>query len=34
LPPGTVEEQAPNVPAQDGGFALDRWLIDKLFGRR
>ena len=34
LPPSTVEEQAPAAPREQGGFALDRWLIDKLFGRR
>jgi len=34
LPPATVEEQAPAAPREQGGFALDRWLIDKLFGRR
>jgi penicillin-binding protein 1A len=34
LPPATIEEQAPGAPAPQSGFTLDRWLIDKLFGRR
>jgi penicillin-binding protein 1A len=34
LPPGTVDEQAPASPAPPSNFTLDRWLIDKLFGRR
>ena len=33
-PPGTLDEPAPAAPAPQNGFALDRWLIDKLFGRR
>jgi penicillin-binding protein 1A len=32
LPTGTLDEPTPTSP--QSGFALDRWLIDKLFGRR
>jgi penicillin-binding protein 1A len=37
VPPGNVDYQSPDNPqsnSNSGGFALDRWLIDKLFGRR
>jgi len=34
LPPATLEEPAPGAPAPPSGFTLDRWLFDKLFGRR
>jgi penicillin-binding protein 1A len=34
LPPATIEEQAPGAPVPQSGFTLDRWLFDKLFGRR
>ncbi len=34
LPPATLEEPAPGAPAPSSGFTLDRWLFDKLFGRR
>jgi hypothetical protein len=31
-PPGAV--QAPERPQASDGVSLDRWFIDKLFGRR
>jgi len=34
LPPATFEEPAPGAPVPQSGFSLDRWLNDKLFGRR
>ena len=34
LPPAAIEEQSPGAPTPQSGFTLDRWLIDKLFGRR
>jgi penicillin-binding protein 1A len=34
LPPGTIEAPPPSAPEPQGGFTLDRWLIDKIFGRR
>jgi len=34
LPPATLEEPASGAPAPSSGFTLDRWLFDKLFGRR
>ena len=34
LPPAQVEEKSPGAPTPQSGFTLDRWLIDKLFGRR
>jgi penicillin-binding protein 1A len=34
LPPGTIEAPAPSAPEPQSGFTLDRWLIDKIFGRR
>src|SRR5262249_25001650 len=32
LPPAPVQEPSPGAPRE--GFSLDRWLFDKLFGRR
>ena len=38
VPPSTVDNQTPSGPdsrtPSTSGFALDRWLFDKLFGRR
>ena len=34
LPPATLEEPASGAPAPSSEFTLDRWLFDKLFGRR